>query len=352
MRREAIRQLVRSHPVRAVGLFAAYGCLFAAGVAASVRPSEAALGSRRACAAYGGVPSGFGPHSTAGMVLIGGGDFVPGSDHGYPDERGGERVRVPSFWIDRTEVTNAQFARFVAATGYLTVAERAGRAPVFHVPSAVELEARGDFSWWSDVAGASYRRPAGPGAASAAANLPVVQVAYEDALAYARWLGRALPSEVQWEYAAKANRDDASLHREPRDARGRPSANFWQGDFPARNTREDGFERSAPVGCYASKPFGLFDMLGNVWEWTGSPYTSSHRAQDAFGGAGEAERAGAGGQSCSASAAGARRYVIKGGSYLCSATYCARYRVAARHAQEAEQPAMHLGFRTVLAAEL
>jgi sulfatase modifying factor 1 len=342
---------MRSRVGRDFGFFAACGGTFIALMALSAAPRDPALGSRTACAAYPGLPAGFGPHSTAGMVLIGGGDLVPGSDHGYPEERGGSRVHVPSFWIDRTEVTNAQFARFVAATGYVTTAERAGTAPVFHAASAAELEARGNYAWWSDVAGANYRHPAGPSSAiGTAQSLPVVQVTHEDAAAYARWLGRSLPSEAQWEYAAKANRDDLALHREPRDAHGHASANFWQGDFPTRNTREDGFDRSAPVGCYSSNPFGLFDMLGNVWEWTDSPYTSSHRARDAFGTSAEDAAAADGGASCSATAAGARRYVIKGGSFLCSATYCARYRVAARHAQEADQPAMHLGFRTVLAS--
>jgi sulfatase modifying factor 1 len=346
MRREVLTKFTRSHVTRAFGVFAACGCLLAARAALSASPRETALGSRNACAEYSGVPAGFAPHSTAGMVLIPGGDLVPGSDRGYPEERGGSRVHMPSFWIDRTEVTNAQFARFVVATGYVTSAERAGTAPVFHAPLPSELAARGDYAWWTEVAGADYRHPEGPGSAVAGReSSPVVQVTHEDAAAYAHWLGRTLPSEAQWEYAAKAQRDDLALHREPRDAHGRATANFWQGDFPTHNTREDGFDRSAPVGCYAPNPFGLFDMLGNVWEWTDSAYTSSHRAEDAFAGGPVT-----GGASCSETTGGAHRYVIKGGSFLCSSNYCARYRVAARHAQEADQPAMHLGFRTVLVA--
>jgi formylglycine-generating enzyme len=171
-------------------------------------------------------------------------------------------------------------------------------------------------------------------------NHPVVQVTQADALAYARWLGHALPSEEQWEYAAKAGRDDLSLHREPRDAQGKPAANFWQGDFPTQNDRQDGFETSAPVGCFAANGFELFDMLGNVWEWTNSRYTSSHRAQDS-------DEARGGDDSCTAPTRARTRFALKGGSFLCSANFCARYRVGARHAQEAEQPAMHIGFRTV-----
>ncbi|HEY6877067.1 MAG TPA: SUMF1/EgtB/PvdO family nonheme iron enzyme, partial [Polyangiales bacterium] len=203
-----------------------------------------------------------------------------------------------------------------------------GSAPVFRVPSRAELEAR-SFAWWSQVQGASWRHPSGPGS-RAKPNRPVVQVTQEDAQAYARWLGRELPTELQWEYAAKAGRSDEGLHHEPRDARGRPTANFWQGDFPLQNAREDGFVEHAPVGCYEPNAFGLHDMLGNVWEWTSDVYTASHREADG----------------CSPDGQGAG-LVIKGGSFLCAASYCARYRVAARHMQERDQPAMHLGFRTV-----
>jgi sulfatase modifying factor 1 len=311
--------------------------------------SQAAMAPapQRLCAHYGGVPDGFVTQANAGMVWIAGGDLMPGSQRGYPEERGGSRVRVAGFWIDRTEVSNAQFARFVQATGYVTLAEREGQAPVFHKPSLDELAANGEYAWWQLTAGASWRHPEGPSSdALQLPNHPVVQVAHADALAYARWLGHALPSELQWEYAAKAGRDSEALHREPRDAHGQPSANFWQGDFPTQNSRQDGFETSAPVGCFAPNPWGLFDMLGNVWEWTGAQYTSSHRADQAA----PEEAAAHGGSSaaCSSQPASGARLVIKGGSFLCSANFCARYRVAARHAQEAEQPAMHIGFRTVL----
>jgi sulfatase modifying factor 1 len=287
----------------------------------------AELGTRARCAQYRGLPTG---GKGAGMVYVPAGQFVPGSRHGYAEERGAEQpVSIAGFYIDRTEVTNAQFERFVRATGHVTEAERAGGAPVFHVPTQAEL-AENAFAWWAHVEGASWRHPRGPGS-RALPNLPVVQVTYADALAYARWLGHELPSEQQWEYAAKAGRDDEALHHEPRDAEGRPTANFWQGDFPLQNAREDGFAEHAPVGCYEPNAFGLHDMLGNVWEWTSAAYSASHKSEDEAG--------------CSPSESG---LVIKGGSFLCSANYCARYRVAARHMQAPDQPAMHLGFRTVV----
>jgi len=295
---------------------------------------QSPLGNSKRCAQYGGVPASFGVRSTAGMAYVPAGSFVPGSKHGYPEERGDDQpVQVAGFYIDSTEVTNAQFERFVKATHHVTVAERQGSAPVFHVPTPAELEQR-EFAWWTLVEGASWRHPSGPGSKSQR-NRPVVQVAHADALAYARWLGRELPSEAQWEYAAKAGRTSDALHHEPRDSKGHPTANFWQGDFPLHNAREDGFAEHAPVGCYEPNPLGLHDMLGNVWEWTSNAYTASHREDDQV--------------SCSPQAEGAR-LVIKGGSFLCAASYCARYRVAARHMQDAVQPSMHLGFRTVLNA--
>ncbi len=342
-------RLLKQSPRAWVISVSASGALLALATMATSAGARMPLGTSALCRAYSGIPEGFGQSPTAGMVWVEGGVFTQGSQQGYRDERGGGAVRVPGFWIDRTEVTNAQFARFVEATGYVTEAERAGVAAVFRPPGASERAHA--YAWWTNVAGASWRHPEGPDSTVAHPNHPVVQITHADALAYARWLGRTLPSEAQWEYTAKAGRDDPSLHREPRDARGRPVANFWQGDFPAHNDVQDGYETSAPVGCFAPNPFGLFDMLGNVWEWTGSVYTSSHRLEDrrdamlaqhasAWDGASEDV-------ACSAPARAGARLVLKGGSFLCAATFCARYRVAARHAQEADQPAMHVGFRTV-----
>lgn len=343
----SVSQLTAANDVRTRLTVAGLALLMAPASPSATLGSNAASRERSSCTSYAGLPGGFGTDVHAGMLYIPSGELVPGSPHGYPEERGGSRVYVPGFWLDRTEVTYAQFSAFVRATGYVTSAERSGAAPVFHEPSARDRDRAGDYSWWRLANGASWRDPEARGqAARELANRPVVQVAHADALAYARWLGRTLPSELQWEYAAKAGRDSEALHREPRDARGRPAANFWQGDFPVHNDREDGFESSAPVGCFAPNAFGLFDMLGNVWEWTSSAYTSSHRADDAVGAAADGGRTPA----CSEPSISAARLVIKGGSFLCSANFCARYRVAARHAQEADQPAMHLGFRTALAA--
>lgn len=315
---------------------------------ASSSAPDGQLGDRRRCTRYSGIPEGFEQDATAGMVFVQGGTLELGSTQGYPEERGGSSVQVEGFWIDRTEVTNAQFARFVAATRYVTDAERRGRAPVFHVPTPRELEQRGSYAWWTDVEGANWRHPEGPKSSiGSRANHPVVHVTHADALAYARWLGRSLPSEAQWEFAAKAGRSDDGLHHAPRNARGSPLANFWQGDFPTRNSKEDGFVTSAPVGCYEANGFGLYDALGNVWEWTGSRFTSSHRneARDVDP---QATSAAGPDVACQAPARPGMRLVLKGGSYLCAANFCARYRVSARHAQEVEQGAMHIGFRTVL----
>jgi sulfatase modifying factor 1 len=303
-----------------------------AGAARSDEAREPPLGTRAACAAYGGLPAEWGRRATAGMVWIAGGTFVPGTRAGYPEERPAGPVHVDGFWIDRTEVTNAQFADFVAHTGYVTTAERGGGAPVFHIPRRAELGLR-EYAWWQQVPGASWRHPEGPASdLRGRAHHPVVQVTHADAQAYARWLGRALPAEAEWELAARAGRDEAQLQRAPRDDRGRPLANFWQGEFPVRNSAEDGFTLAAPVGCFPANPYGLFDTIGNVWEWTDDLYQAARTPGDV---------------ACSQHTAGAGARVIKGGSFLCSSDFCARYRVTARHPQEPDVPAMHVGFRTM-----
>lgn len=283
----------------------------------------AALGTRDACQTYDGLPPGWGQDPKAGMRWIAGGNVDVGSERGYADERPLRPTRVDGFWIDRTEVTNAQFDAFVRATGYVTSAERGGGAAVFREPPP-GVEVRGPADWWQLVDDASWRAPDGAGSSIAGrAHEPVVDISYADALAYAQWLGRELPSEAEWEFAAKAGRDNETADAAVRDAGNRPQANFWQGLFPYQDQVEDGYDGRAPVGCYAANPNGLYDMVGNVWEWT----------RDAY--AGEPPST-------------VPRQVIKGGSYLCASNYCSRARASSRQGQEADLPTSHVGFRTVL----
>jgi len=301
------------------------------------------LGTEALCQRYGGLPAGWQRDPRAGMVRIRGGEFTFGSERGYADERpaGNGHVRVGAFWIDETEVTVAQFASFVQATGYVTEAERQGGAVVFHQPSDAETQARA-YAWWTFVKGADWRHPGGPGSSNQGqGHLPITFVTQADALAYARWLGRDLPTEVEWEYAGKAGRSGPELDTAPREASGRPSANYWQGVFPAFNAREDGHEGLAPVGCYAANAFGLHDMIGNVWEWTSDGYAGPHQAH--LNGDTAAVAAAAHGP-----ARTDRPIVIKGGSFLCSPDFCVRYRASARESQEADLATAHIGFRTVL----
>jgi formylglycine-generating enzyme required for sulfatase activity len=317
--------------------------------------SVAAAGASSLCKSYSGLPEGYGP--AAGMVLIPGGTFAMGSDRQRPEERFTHAVRVDGFWIDRHEVTNAQFKRFVDATGYVTLAER-GPDPKAHAGLSEELRTPGsalfvvparfgrDMSdWWRYVKGASWREPEGPGSSiTGKENHPVVHIAYEDAAAYARWLGRELPTEAQWEFAARGGREGEPDWTSAFAEDGTPIANTWQGVFPVYNTAEDGFGGTAPVGCYPANGYGLYDMIGNVWEWTSDWYLPGHPkdAADNATGPGLLDLRLARGEM--------PKRVIKGGSYLCSSNYCARYRPTARQPQEADLSAGHVGFRTVLKA--
>lgn len=289
----------------------------------------------------------------ADMVAIPGGFFRIGAAGQLGEEHAAGGVRLSPFCLGAHEVTNRQFAAFVAATGYRTVAERPltieqfpALTPAERVPgSLVFRPVSGDgpieeLSWWHWVPGADWRHPEGPGSSiEAVMDHPVVQVAYEDAEAYAAWAGASLPSEAQWEWAARGGlRDQVYAWGNTWNPR---RANTWQGPFPIRDAAEDGFAGPAPVGSFAPNGYGLFDMTGNVWEWTQDWYAVGHDAQ--------ANRAD---PVVSAAVAtgdprdpGVAKHVIKGGSFLCSAYYCSRYRPAAREAQSPDTGTSHLGFR-------
>jgi sulfatase modifying factor 1 len=349
--------LMRSLWVCSVTLAVLLADAFAAGSEQRETPN-ASVGS---CAAYSGHPGGTELSAeggnTTGMAFIAGGSFTMGSDRHRPEERFRHDVRVDDFWIDRHEVTNTQFQKFVEATGYRTLAERSLSADthpstpkdllvpgstVFIPPT--DTKAGGRMTrWFQYVGGAYWREPAGPGSTVAGKhNHPVVHIAYEDALAYARWLGRELPTEAQWEFAARGGRDGEDDYGSAYDADAKPIANTWQGIFPVLNTVDDGYADTAPVGCFKPNGYGLYDMIGNVWEWTSDWYRAGHPREPALNPAGPEFVL------LRVAPAQSASRVIKGGSYLCALNYCARYRPAARQPQEVDLSAAHLGFRTVM----
>ena len=283
------------------------------------------------------------------MAFVPGGSFAMGSDRHYPEEAPVHRVAVDSFWIDPTPVTNRQFRAFVAATGYATVAENRpdpkdypGALPqmlkagslVFSPPDH-PVDLRDWSQWWSFRFGANWRRPEGPGSSiKGLDDHPVVHVAYADAAAYARWAGKALPTEAEWEYAARGGLDGAEFAwGDELTPEGRQMANTWQGAFPFENRCEDGFARTSPVTAFPPNGYGLQDMIGNVWEWTSDFFAPKHEA--------DAQKACCIPQNPRGAREGdsydpreprikiARR-VLKGGSHLCAPNYCRRYRPAAR----------------------
>jgi formylglycine-generating enzyme len=299
-----------------------------------------------------------------GMIWIEGGEFLMGSNAHYPEEAPAHRVRVDGFWIDATTVTNAAFARFVDTAGYVTFAERAPSAtdypdatPEMLVPASAVFAkpARGigrdnAYDWWAHVPGADWRHPHGPGSSIAGLeDHPVVHVAFEDAEAYARWAGGELPTEAEFEFAARGGLDGmeyawgSELH-----PAGRMMANTWQGEFPWHNSLDDGFEWTSPVKSFPANGYGLYDMVGNVWQWTADWY-QDHRKIDSPCCTVENPRGGSKGGSLDPAAVGKRlpRKVTKGGSFLCAPSYCRRYRPAARMAQTIDTTTCHVGFRCV-----
>jgi formylglycine-generating enzyme required for sulfatase activity len=302
------------------------------------------------------------------MAWIAEATFVMGSDRHYPEEAPAHRAHVDGFWMDTHAVTNRDFKRFVEATSYVTVAERPadaadypGADPAMLLPASVvfvkaprALDMSDHYQWWRYVRGADWRHPGGPGTSLQGLwEHPVVQVAFEDAEAYARWRGKTLPTEAEWELAARGGLDGAEfVWGDELTPGGRVMANTWQGEFPWQNLLEDGFEATAPVGTFPPNGYGLYDMAGNVWQWTTDWYQDHGRIERACCTI-DNPRGGARDESFDARTPGVRipRKVIKGGSFICAPNYCRRYRPAARMAQEVNSATCHIGFRCVVRPE-
>jgi formylglycine-generating enzyme required for sulfatase activity len=306
-----------------------------------------------------------GPPPADAMQWVPGGEFAMGSNDFYPEERPVRRVAVDGFWMDEHPVTAADFRRFVRATGYTTVAERPldpadypGADPQLLVPGALvfrrtagPVDLRDYRNWWQYMPGASWKRPGGPGTTiNGRDRHPVVQVAFEDAAAYAAWAGKELPTEAEWEFAARGGLDGAVFAwGDEHFPGGKPVANTWQGDFPWQNLKLDGFDGTSPVGKFPPNGYGLYDITGNVWEWTVDFFSlrpdgvehaccvpHNPRATSAETSYGEGETL--------------PRRVIKGGSHLCAPNYCLRYRPAARQGEAVDTSTGHIGFRCIVRA--
>ncbi|MEM9061051.1 MAG: formylglycine-generating enzyme family protein [Pseudomonadota bacterium] len=300
------------------------------------------------------------------MVDVPAGIFMMGSAEHYAEERPVRETRVDSFRIDRHAVTNRQYSEFVGATGYVTVAERPldaadypGAPPemlqpgsLVFKPSSGPVDTRNMANWWEWKTGACWNHPEGPGSDLAGReDHPVVQIAFEDAEAYAQWAGADLPTEAEWEFAARGGLNGAEYAwGDDFSPNGSPMANTWQGEFPWKNADPDGHERTAPVGSYPANGYGLFDMVGNVWEWTTDWFAAHHpeKSDDACCTL-DNPRGAAEGDSLDPAMPQIRipRKVVKGGSFLCAPSYCRRYRPAARHAQMIDTGMGHIGFRCV-----
>jgi sulfatase modifying factor 1 len=304
-----------------------------------------------------------GPPPHQNMVWIPGGTFQMGSDKHYPEEAPVHKATLGGFWIDQYIVTNEQFAAFVAATGHVTVAERPpnpkdypGAKPELLHPASVvfrkpayRVDLRNHFNWWAYVPGANWRHPEGPESSITKRDRhPVVHIAYEDAEAYAKWAGKELPTEAEWEFAARGGLDGATYAwGEDLTPGGKHMANIWQGEFPLQNFAEDGYAGTAPVGKFPANGYGLFDMIGNVWEWTTDWYSAHHPSAPCC--ASFNPKGGDRDRSYDPQTPTVRipRKVIKGGSFLCAPNYCRRYRPAARMAQPVDTSTCHVGLRLI-----
>ena len=308
-----------------------------------------------------------GKADTSDMVWIPGGTFRMGSDHHYPEEAPAHRVSVDGFWLDRTPVTNKQFKAFVKATGHVTTAQippdpkdYPGALPemiyagslVFAPPPRV-TNLRDWSQWWTFLKGADWRHPYGPKSnINVLDQHPVVHVSCDDALAYAKWAGKDLPTEAEWEFAARGGLDGEEFAwGNAFIPGGKHMANTWQGNFPNQNLCEDGYERTAPVMAFPPNGYGAYDMIGNVWEWTTDWWSGKHEADAAKACCIPSNpRGGREGASFDPSQPDIRipRKVLKGGSHLCAPNYCRRYRPAARHAEPVDTSTSHVGFRCVI----
>jgi formylglycine-generating enzyme len=301
------------------------------------------------------------------IVLIPGGTFRMGSDKHYPEEAPVHRVTVDAFRIDKTPVTNRQFKEFIRATGHVTVAEIVpdpkdypGALPdmlyagsLVFSPPAHQVNLKDWSQWWTFLRGADWRHPYGPKSSiNVLDSHPVVHVAYADALAYARWAGKDLPTEAEWEFAARGGLEQAEFAwGDEFTPGGRHLANTWQGEFPRQNLCDDGYLRTSPVSAFPPNGYGVSDMIGNVWEWTSDFYAAGHepdatkaccipenprgpREHDSY-------------DACQPQIRIPRK-VLKGGSHLCAPNYCRRYRPAARHAEPIDTSTSHVGFRCVV----
>lgn len=303
------------------------------------------------------------PRAPDGMIWTEGATFRMGSDGHYPEEAPSHRVAVDGFWIDRYQVTNERFAAFVAATGYVTVAERPldpaafpGAPPENLVPGSLvftmtpgPVDLRHTSQWWTWTPGASWRGPEGPRSTVAGReNRPVVHVALDDAEAYASWAGKELPTEAEWELAARGGLEGARFTWGDEPERpGERLANYWHGEFPWRP--DPGYGTTMPVGSFPANGLGLHDMAGNVWEWTTDWFQGHGEIADACCTM-ESPRGSRPEQSFDPTIEGVRipRRVMKGGSHLCAPNYCRRYRPAARMAQAIDTSTSHLGFRCMI----
>jgi formylglycine-generating enzyme len=310
------------------------------------------------------------------MVWIAGGTFTMGSElAGYPEEGPVRPVTVDGFWMDDSPVTVAEFRAFVLDTGYVTVASRPldpamypGVGPQQLVPGSVVFQkSRGPVDlpaalkqptlpWWRYVPGADWRHPEGPGShVGTRARHPAVHLAWEDVCAYAAWAGKAIPTEAEWEFAARGGLDGAIFTwGDDPNPDGRVMANTWQGEFPWQNLLLDGFEGTSPVGSFPPNGYGLFDMAGNVWEWTSDYYAPAHATDTVDDHAcctpmnPRVESPEGSYDASDSRSAPVPRRVIKGGSHLCAPNYCLRYRPAARQAQMEDSSMSHIGFRCIV----